>query len=99
MHVASIRIDSLSLPQNGDELWQRLRETGSAIPTTASQISRSKDFHRTAALPENLVQAIGGSQKLVSHWQAECLELVSQRRSSTRLARMYEMLLVPMFHV
>ena len=72
---------------------QREHEAGWIIQKTASQISRSTERHRTVALVEQLVDAMGGPQKLVTHWREECLKLTKQRRRSTRLCRMYEMLI------
>lgn len=85
-----------------DRLRRRRRrehETGWILQKTASQISRSTERHRTVALVEQLVDAMGGPQKLVTHWRAECLKLTKQRKRSTRLCRMYEMLLVLTCHV
>jgi len=39
---------------------------------------------------------MGGPEKLVETWHAECWKLTTQKRSSTRLVRMYEMLIVLM---
>lgn len=75
---------------------KRAREKGWDIHKTASQIARSPDIARTAALLENLVAVMGGPEKLVEAWHNECWKLTSQKRSSTRLARMYEMLIVLM---
>ena len=75
---------------------KRAREKGWDIHKTASQISRSPDIGRTVALLENLVAVMGGPEKLVEAWHNECWRLIKQKRSSTRLARMYEMLIVLM---
>ena len=88
MHVDSVTVHSPSLPLNGDQLWRRLRETGWAIQKAASEISRSKERHRTLALLEQLVDAMGGPQKLLENWRAEWLKLMSQNRRSTRLCLM-----------
>ena len=72
----------------------RARQRGWLIQKTASQIARSQSLTRSLALLEELIDAVGGPQKLIQFWRAECLKLTSQRRSSTRLARMYEMLVV-----
>jgi hypothetical protein len=45
---------------------------------------------------ENLVAVMGGPENLVEAWHNECWRLIEQKRSSTRLARMYEMLIVLM---
>ncbi len=66
----------------------------SLIQKTASQNARSTNFSRSLALLEQLVAAVGGPRKLLELWRAECVKLTNQRRSSTRLARMYEMLVV-----
>jgi hypothetical protein len=73
---------------------KRTREQGWLIQKSASQIARSQSLARSLALLEELIDAVGGPQKLIQFWRAECLKLTSQRRSSTRLARMYEMLIV-----
>jgi hypothetical protein len=73
---------------------KRARAEGWLIQTTASQIARSTNVSRSLALLEQLVAAVGGPRKLLELWRAECLKLTNQRRSSTRLARMYEMLVV-----
>ena len=73
---------------------KRARADGWLIQTTASQIARSNNVNRSLALLEQLVAAVGGPRKLLELWRAECVKLTSQRRSSTRLARMYEMLVV-----
>jgi len=44
---------------------KRAREKGWAIHKTASEIARSPDLNRTVALLENLVNAMGGPEKLV----------------------------------
>ena len=75
---------------------KRAREKGWAIHKTASQIARSPDISRTVALLENLVDVMGGPEKLIEQWHAECWKLTNQKRSSTRLARMHEMLIVLM---
>ncbi len=75
---------------------KRAREKGWAIQKTASQIARSPDIGRTVALLENLVDVMGGPEKLVETWHTECWKLTTQKRSSTRLVRMYEMLIVLM---
>jgi hypothetical protein len=72
---------------------KRAREKGWAIHKTASQITRSPDLGRSLALLENLVDVMGGPEKLVETWHTECWRLTTQKRSSTRLARMYEMLI------
>lgn len=36
---------------------------------------------------------VGGPEQLIERWRAECLRLQKQKRSSTRLPRMYEMLM------
>lgn len=77
----------------------RARQRGWLIQKTASQISRSPSRNRSLALLEQLVDVMGGPQQLIQHWRAECLKLTGQRRSSTRLARMYEMLVVLMSQV
>jgi hypothetical protein len=73
---------------------KRAREQGWLIQKIASQIARSPSRNRSLALLEQLVDVMGGPQQLIQHWRAECLKLTGQRRSSTRLARMYEMLVV-----
>lgn len=73
---------------------KRTRVDGWLIQTTASQIARSTNVNRSLALLEQLVAAVGGPRKLLELWRAECVKLTNQRRSSTRLARMYEMLVV-----
>ena len=73
---------------------KRAQEEGWLIQKTASQIVRPTNISRPIALLEQLVAAVGGPRKLLELWRAECLKLTSQRRSSTRLARMYEMLVV-----
>ncbi len=73
---------------------KRAQEEGRLIQKTASQIVRSTNIRRSIALLEQLVAAVGGPRKLLELWRAECLKLTSLRRSSTRLARMYEMLVV-----
>jgi hypothetical protein len=73
---------------------KRAREQGWLIQKSASQIARSPSLNRSLALLEQLIAAIGGPAKLIEHWREECLKLTKQRRSSTRLARMYEMLVV-----
>ena len=73
---------------------KRARADGWLIQTTASQIARSNNVNRSLALLEQLVAAVGGPRKLLELWRAECVKLTNQRRSSTRLARMYEMLAV-----
>ena len=78
---------------------KRAREQGWLIQKTASQIARSPSLNRSLALLEQLVDVMGGPQQLIQHWRAECLKLTGQRRSSTRLARMYEMLVVLMSQV
>lgn len=78
---------------------KRAREKGWAIQKTASQIARSPDINRTVALLENLVDVMGGPEKLVETWHTECWKLTTQKRSSTRLVRMYEMLIVLMGQV
>ena len=75
---------------------KRAREKGWAIQKTASQIARSPDLSRTVALLENLVDVMGGPEKLVETWHTECWKLTTQKRSSTWLVRMYEMLIVLM---
>lgn len=75
---------------------KRAREKGWEIHKTASQIARSPDISRTVALLENLVDVMGGPEKLIEQWHAECFRLINQKRSSTRLARMHEMLIVLM---
>ena len=75
---------------------KRAREKGWEIHKTASQIARSPDISRTVALLENLVDVMGGPEKLIEQWHAECWKLTNQKRSSTRLARMHEMLIVLM---
>ena len=79
--------------------WHRKKracEKGWEIHKTASQIARSPDINRTVALLENLVAVMGGPEKLIEQWHAECWKLTNQKRSSTRLARMHEMLIVLM---
>ena len=66
---------------------------------TGSQISRSLDIHRTVALQEQLVNAMGDQGNSWRTGGAECHRLMSQRRRTTRLCRMHEMILVLMFHV
>ena len=78
---------------------KRARERGWEIHKTASQIARSPDIGRTVALLENLVDVMGGPERLVEQRHAECWKLTKQKRSSTRLARMYEMLIVLMGQV
>lgn len=78
---------------------RREHETGWKIQKAASQISRSLERQHTLALLEQLVDAMGGPHKLIEHWRAECHKLMSQKRRTTRLARMYEMLAVLMFHI
>jgi hypothetical protein len=73
---------------------KRARADGWLIQTTATQIARSTNISRSLALLEQLVAAVGGPRKLLELWRAECVKLTNQRRSSTRLARMYEMLVV-----
>jgi len=75
---------------------KRAREKGWAIQKTASQIARSPDIGRTVSLLENLVDVMGGPEKLVETWHTECWKLTTQKRSSTRLVRMYEMSIVLM---
>ena len=73
---------------------KRAQKEGWLIQKTASQIARSTNINRSLALLEQLVAAVGGPRKLLELWRAECLRLTNQRRSSTRLARMYEILVV-----
>jgi hypothetical protein len=73
---------------------KRAQEEGWLIQKTASQIARSTNINGSLALLEQLVAAVGGPRKLLELWRAECVKLTNQRRSSTRLARMYEMLVV-----
>jgi hypothetical protein len=73
---------------------KRAQEEGWLIQKTASQIARSTNVSRSLALLEQLVAAVGGPRKLLELWRAECVKLTNQRKSSTRLARMYEMLVV-----
>ena len=75
---------------------KRAREKGWDIHKTASQIARSTTLARTLALLENLVDVMGGPEKLIEQWHNECWKLTTQKRSSTRLARMHEMLIVLM---
>ena len=77
----------------------RARQRGWLIQKTASQIARSPSMNRSLALLKQLVEVMGGPQQLIQHWRAECLRLTGQRRSSTRLTRMYEMLVILMSQV
>jgi hypothetical protein len=73
---------------------QKCRDDGWLLQKTASQVARSHNIDRSLSLLEHLVSEVGGPRKLIQLWRAECLKLTDQRRSSTRLARMYEMLVV-----
>ena len=78
---------------------KRTRDAGWQIQKTASRIARSPNLTQTTALLHHLIEAMGGVQNLIDQWRAECLRLSQQRRSSTRLPRMYEMLTVLMGQV
>lgn len=78
---------------------KRTRDAGWQIQKTASRIARSPNLTQTTALLHHLIEAMGGVQNLVDRWRAECIRLSQQRRSSTRLPRMYEMLIVLMGQV
>lgn len=78
---------------------KRTRDAGWQIQKTASRIARSPNLTQTTALLHHLIEAVGGVQNLVDRWRAECLRLSQQPRSSTRLPRMYEMLIVLMGQV
>ena len=79
--------------QREREQIKRARKAGWDIPKTASQIARSRSLTRSLWLLDQLVDAMRGPQKLIDYWRAECLKLARQKRSSTRLSRMYEMLI------
>jgi len=75
------------------EQIKRAKKAGWDIHKTASQIATSKNLTRSLWLLDQLVDAMGGPQKLVDRWRQECWKLTRQKRSSTRLSRMYEMLI------
>jgi len=75
------------------EQIKRAKKAGWDIHKTASQIATSKNLTRSLWLLDQLVDAMGGPQKLVDRWREECWKLTRQKRSSTRLSRMYEMLI------
>ena len=75
------------------EQIKRARKAGWDIHKTASQIAKSRNLTRSLWLLDQLVDAMGGPQNLVDRWREECWKLTRQKRSSTRLSRMYEMLI------
>jgi len=75
------------------EQIRRARKAGWDIHKVASQIAKSKNLTRSLWLLDQLVDAMGGPQNLVDRWREECWKLTKQKRSSTRLSRMYEMLI------
>ena len=72
---------------------KRALRDGRAIQLAATQIARSSSLTRSINLLNRLVITVGGPEELVTKWAEECRRLTSRRRSSTRLARMYEMLI------
>ena len=79
--------------QREREQIKRARKAGWDIHKTASQIATSKSLTRSLWLLDQLVDAMGGPQNLLDRWREECLKLARQKRSSTRLSRMYEMVI------
>lgn len=80
-------------PEHGIGRSVPVRRGGSSRRPPARTLGRP-NFSRSLALLEQLVASVGGPRKLLQLWRAECVKLTNQRRSSTRLARMYEMLVV-----
>ncbi len=74
----------------------RTSRVGKQIQHSATRIARCESLNGVLNLLTDLVEQMGGPKKFVENWRAECLRLSEKRRSSTRLARMYEMLVVLM---